>query len=177
MQNCLRVVAGLFALSAIAAGCARRDVDQQRDEGKAVANAGAAQTDTKATEAEIRRGDEEFFNAVKARDANAIAALYSDDAISMPPNSPPLRGHEAILKYNQEFLKMPGLTLTGEPETIRFSDDGTMAYEAGKYSVSFADAKGRTVKDEGKFLNVLQRVGGKWKVVADAFSSNQAAPR
>jgi hypothetical protein len=53
-------------------------------------------------------------------------------------NSPTLRGRDAILKFNQEFVKLPKLTITGEPETIRFSDDGTMAYETGKYSMSFA---------------------------------------
>ncbi|HEY3013418.1 MAG TPA: nuclear transport factor 2 family protein [Gemmatimonadales bacterium] len=174
MHNRLRFAAGLFALSTVAAGCAR----PSREDGKAGANAaGAKPADTRAAEAEIRRGDEEFFAAAKARDANAIAALYSDDAISMPPNSPPLVGHDAILKYNQDFVKAPGLTISGGPETIRFSDDGTMAYETGRYSVSYADPKGRTVKDEGKYLNVLRREGGKWKVVADAFSSNLAPPK
>ncbi|HEV2083868.1 MAG TPA: nuclear transport factor 2 family protein, partial [Gemmatimonadales bacterium] len=105
---------------------------------------------------------------------NAIAALYSNDAVSMPANSPLLVGHDAILKYNQDFLKVPHLAMTGESETIRFSDDGTMAYDTGKYSVSYVDAKGHTIKDEGKFLNVLKKVDGKWKIMVDAFSSNLA---
>ncbi len=176
MQNRLRIVAGLFALSAVVAGCERKDTDEKSEEnGKATAN--AAPVDTKAAEAEIRKGDEDFFSAAKAKDANAIAALYSTDAVSMPPNSPPLVGHDAILKYNQDFVKLPQLAITGESETIRFSDDGTMAYDAGKYSVSYVDAKGHTIKDQGKFLNVLKKVGGKWKVVVDAFSSNLAPPK
>jgi ketosteroid isomerase-like protein len=52
-----------------------------------------------------------------------------------------------------------------------------MAYAAGKYSASFTDPKGHPVKDEGKYLNVLRRVDGKWRVVADAFSSNKEPPR
>jgi uncharacterized protein (TIGR02246 family) len=131
----------------------------------------------KAAEAEIRKGDEDFFSAANARNANAIAALYSNDAVSMPENSPPLVGHDAILKYNQDFVKLPKLAITGESETIRFSDDGTMAYATGKYSVSYVDAKGHTIKDEGKYLNVLKNVDGKWKVIVDAFSSNRAPPK
>jgi ketosteroid isomerase-like protein len=50
---------------------------------------------------------------VKAGNAEAIASLYSPDAISMPANSPPLKGHEAILKFNQDFLKLPQLTDRG----------------------------------------------------------------
>jgi hypothetical protein len=60
---------------------------------------------------------------------------------SEEPRIPPLVGHDAILKFNQDFLKLPQLAMTGESETIRFSDDGTMAYDTGKCSVSFADAK------------------------------------
>ncbi|MEA2712213.1 MAG: hypothetical protein QOK27_174 [Gemmatimonadales bacterium] len=176
MQNRLRIVAGLFALSAVVLGCERKDTDEKSEEsGKAMAN--SAPADTKAAETEIRKGDEDFFGAVKSKDANAIAALYSNDAVSMPANSPPLGGHDAILKYNQDFLKVPHLAMTGESETIRFSDDGTMAYDAGKYSVSYVDAKGHTVKDEGKFLNVLKKVDGKWKIMVDAFSSNLAPPK
>jgi uncharacterized protein (TIGR02246 family) len=133
--------------------------------------------DTKAAEAEIRQSDKEFFDAVKARNANAIADLYAPDAISMPANSAPLMGRDAILKFNQEMLKAPGLVITGESDVIKFSDDGTLAYAAGKYSASFTDPKGRPVKDEGKFLNVLKQVDGKWRVVADAYSSNKEPPR
>ena len=179
MQNRLRIAAGLFALSTFAAGCAREDTDDKREHtGTAMANAvPAAPVDTKAAEAEIRKNDEDFFAGVKARDANALAATYANDAVSMPANSPPLVGHDAILKYNQEFVKLPQLAMTGGPETIGFSDDGTMAYDAGKYSASYADAKGHTSKDEGKYLNVLKKVDGRWKIVVDAFSSNLPPPK
>ena len=173
MQNRLRIAAGVVALSAVVAGCERRDTDEES--GKAMAN--TAPVDTKAAEAEIRKGDEDFFSAAKANDANAIADLYATDALSMPQNSPPLVGHDAILKYNQDFVKLPQLAITGKSETIRFSDDGTMAYDAGNYSVSYVDAKGHTIKDQGKFLNVLKKVDGKWKIVVDAFSSNLAPPK
>jgi uncharacterized protein (TIGR02246 family) len=171
MDNRLRLAAGLLVLWSVAAGCGRK-AGGERETGMAATNGGPA-VDTTAALAEIRKGDEAFFNAVKAHDAKTIADGYAEDAVSMPPNSPPLHGRDAILKFNQEFLKLPKLALTGQPETIRLSDDATMAYEAGKYSIAYADPKGRTVKDEGKYLNVLQRVGGQWKVVADAFSSNQ----
>jgi uncharacterized protein (TIGR02246 family) len=127
--------------------------------------------------AAIRKSDEAFFAAVKARDAKAAAMQYAPDATSMPANSPPLAGRDAIEKFTQQLLKLPQLTMTGRSETIRFSDDGTMAYDAGNYSMSFADAKGHTVTDQGKFLNVFRPVNGEWKIVIDAFSSNQPPPK
>ena len=131
--------------------------------------------DRAADEAAIRQMDDQFFAAVKARDAAAAAALYADDAVSMPANSPPLMGREAVMKFNAEFFKAPQLAMTGGSESIKFSDDGTVAYETGKYSATFADAKGKIIKDEGKFLNVMKKIDGKWKIVADAFSSNMPA--
>lgn len=133
--------------------------------------------DKAAAEAEIHQADIAYFSAVKAKDVTGIAAVYSSDAISSPPNSPPLNGNEAIRKFNEEFVKLPQLDMTGEGTLIKFSDDGTLAYEVGKYSMSAADAKGKPFKDEGKFLNVWQRVDGKWKIVADAFSSNLPQPK
>ena len=179
MQNRLRIAAGLLAVSAVVAGCAKKDTDEKsEDSGKAMANApAAAPVDTKAAEAEIRKIDEDYFAATKAKDANAIAALYSEDAVSMVPNSPALAGRDAIVKYYQDFLKLPQLAMTGGAETIKFSDDGTMAYDGGKYSASWVDAKGHTIKEEGKYLEVVKKVDGKWKVVTDANNSNMAPPK
>jgi uncharacterized protein (TIGR02246 family) len=177
MQSRIQI-AGLLVLSSIALGCAPKPAGERRvDNATAAAPATAARVDTSAAVTAIRKNDADFFAAVNARDAKAAAMLYAPDATSMPANSPPLVGRDAIEKFNQEFLKLPKLTMAGESETIRFSDDGTMAYDAGKYSVSFADAKGHTVRDEGKFLNVFRISNGEWKVVIDAFSSNHPAPR
>ena len=174
MNPCLRAAAACCALATIVAGCDQPEMGGQRE---GASPPTAAPFDRAAAEAEIRKGDEEFFNAVKAKDAQAIANTYASDAVSNPPNSPPLKGRDAIVKYNEEFLKLPKVTMTGETETIGFSDDGTLAYNTGKYTATFADEKGRTIKDEGKYLNVLRKVDGKWKVVVDAFSSNLPPPK
>src|SRR5262249_23773850 len=133
--------------------------------------------DTVAAAAEIRKGDSTFMAAASSGDVDAAVAGYASDAISNPPNSPPLVGHDAIRKYTADFLKLPKVHITGSSQTIRFPDDGTMAGAKGSYSLTFADPKGNMVKEEGKYLNVLRPVNGKWVVVADAFSSNTPPPK
>lgn len=178
MQSRLQIATGLLAVSFFTVDCAPKPAGDRQDENAAAAAPVAVpRIDTTAAVAAIRRNDDAFFAAVKARDAKAAAMLYAPDATSMPANSPPVVGRDAIEKYNQEFLKLPKLTMTGESQLIRFSGDGTMAYDAGRYSVSFVDAKGHAVTDEGKFLNVLRPVNGEWLVVVDAFSSNQPPPK
>lgn len=179
MQNRLRIAAGLLAVSVVVPGCARKDADEKgEDSGKAMAApAAAAPVDTKAATNEVRALDSEYFAAAKAKDANAIAGLYSNDAVSQSPNAPPLAGHDAIIKYNQDFLKLPQMVITGGSDAISLSDDGTMAYDLGHYSLTYVDAKGKAVKDEGKYLEVLKKVDGKWKIVADANNTNLAPPK
>jgi uncharacterized protein (TIGR02246 family) len=159
----------LLAVATVTTTACSKPASNAADTGMAAAT---PVVDKKAAEAEIRAGDSAFFAAVKAKDANAIAATYSTNAVSMPPNSPPLKGRDAIKKFNEDFVKLPQLTMTGESEDIQFSDDGTMAYATGKYAASWADAKGKTITDEGKYLNVFKKVGGKWELVVDSFSSN-----
>lgn len=167
----------ILALGAASvAACTKTSSTTTTDTGTAATAATAPAVDKKAAEAEIRAGDQTYFDGVKAKNAETLAGTYSDDAVSMPANSPPVKGHEAIRKFNEDFLKLPGVEMTGGPDDVKFSDDGTMAYETGHYTASWNDAKGKKVTEEGKYLNVLQKVGGKWKVVADAFSGN-AAPK
>src|SRR6266550_48756 len=171
MQNRIKIVAGVMLASAVIGGCGRKDTDEKEDSVKST-TAAAPAFDKKAAEAEIRAGDQVFFDGVKAKDAEVLASTYSNDAVSMPANSPPVKGHDAIKKFNEDFLKLPQVTMTGETEDVTFSDDGTMAYATGKYTASWVDAKGKKVTEDGKYLNVLKKVDGKWKVVADAFSGN-----
>lgn len=175
MQKRFGIIAGCIVLSVVAASCSRKDTDEKEDSAKAMS--AAPKVDKGAIEATIRKSDTAYFNAVKARDANAIAAMYSSDAISSPPNAPPLTSGDAIKKSNEDFLKMPQVQMTGEATVINVSDDGTMAYEVGKYTMTSVDAKGKPVKDEGKYLNVWRLVDGKWKIVADSFSSNNPPPK
>ena len=178
MQNRFRIVTGLVVVSIVIVGCSRKDTDDKtEDSSKAAAAPAAVPVDKKAAETEIRSLDSAYFAAVKARDANAVAAVYANDAVSMGANTPALKGHDAIVKYYQDFLKTPQLTMSGGPEMVDISDDGSMAYDAGNYSVSFADAKGKVIKDHGKYLEVLKKVDGKWKVVVDADNSDMAPPK
>lgn len=168
-------VIALVACIAVLAGCTAKS-DAPADTGMAAQGVATPPADRAADEAAIRQLDAEFFNAVQAKNAAGAAATYASDATSLPPNSPPLKGTEAITRYTEQVLKTPELTMTGESTDIDFSDDGTVAYATGKYSVTFKDAKGKTIKDEGKYLNVLKKIDGKWKIVADAFNSNTPLP-
>ena len=173
MQHRIKILASIVFAAGITAACGPKAAANA--DSTAAATAAAPAFDKAAAEAEIKAGDQSYFAAVKAKDVNMLASTYANDAVSMPPNNPQLNGHDEIVKYNDGMLKTPNFTMTGETKTVSFSDDGTVAYASGTYSASWTDAKGKTVKDDGKYLNVLRKVDGKWKVVMDSFSSNMPA--
>lgn len=131
--------------------------------------------DRAAEEAAIKQADEQFFAAVNARNATAAADAYADDAVYMEAGSPAITGKDAIRKQLEGLVKLPQISMSGGATNIKFSDDGTMAYEEGKFSLGYADAKGKAVKEDGKYLIIWRKSDGKWKTVSESNSMDKAA--
>lgn len=105
--------------------------------------------------------------AMNAGDAKAIAAMYTEDALRMPYQAPAVQGREAIAKNIQETLDQ-GITsveLThGGSET-----HGKMGWAHGTYKLMTADG---ALAQEGKWMNVTKKVGGKWYIQADIWNTD-----
>jgi uncharacterized protein (TIGR02246 family) len=172
MQHRTKILAAVATICASVAACGPKAGGAGDSAGATTA---AAPADRSADEAAIKGLDTVYFNAVKAKDVNMLASVYANDAVSMPPNNPQLNGHDDIVKYNDAMLKAPNFAMTGDTKTVTFSDDGTLAYSTGTYSATWNDAKGKAMKEDGKFLNVMKKVDGKWKIIVDSFSSNNPA--
>src|SRR6266511_1124286 len=126
-------------------GCTAKS-NPPADTGMAAQGVVTPPADRAAEEAAIKQADDQFFKDVNAKNAAAAAEAYSDDAIYMEAGSPTITGKDAISKHLDGFVKLPQLAVTGGATDIKFSDDGTVAYETGKFSVAYADAKGKPVK-------------------------------
>jgi len=105
-----------------------------------------------------------------AGDADAVAALYWDDAVLMPPGAPATKGRAAISAYiagDSSSSKAAGLTMNIEHGPINVS--GTRAWQDGAFRVT--DASGATV-DTGKYLSVLEKRDGTWRLARDIYNSD-----
>ena len=111
---------------------------------------------------------------MKAKDAAAIAQLYTDDGAVMPPNGPISKGHEAIQKTWASMMQTPGFDLTITPEQIIVSSSGDMALDRGTYKLAIAP-NGTAQTDTGKYVVVWRKIGGEWKAAADIFNSDLPA--
>lgn len=164
----------LLAVAGVTTTACGKPTDAPADSGMAAQGVITPPADRAAEEAAIKEADAEFFTAVNAKNAAAAAETYSDDAVYMEAGAPAITGKDAIRKHLENLVKLPQLAMSGEAIDIKFSDDGTVAYERGKYSLGYADAKGNPVKDEGKYLIVWRKFDGTWKTVAESNNSDKA---
>lgn len=108
------------------------------------------------------------MEAIAAKDAKAVAAIYAEDGQMLPPNAPKAVGREALEKAWAGLMGMPGMTLTFETETFVFAKSGDLAVDIGTYKFT---AGGHT--ENGKAVVTWTKRDGKWLVLTDMFSSDQ----
>lgn len=108
---------------------------------------------------------EKAFNAGKAGE---IAALYTSDAMLLPPNAEFVKGQEAIESFWAEMIA--GISGTLEIQEIGL--DGDLAYVIGLYDL--VDSEGKPV-DQGKYVEVWTRADGTWRLHRDIWNSSMPA--
>ena len=133
------------------------------------------QSSTAGAETAIRAIADQYVKATLAGDAKAIAALYTDDAVEMPPNTPMVKGRAALEQYYQKQFaagKIAKFSLT-HLETRSSGDSG---YDVGTYTQTITAAKGAPMNDSGKYVVILKRVAGAWKVAYAIYNSDNPPP-
>ena len=108
-------------------------------------------------------------------DAAGVAGLYTSDGALMAPGAPIAQGQQALEAAWGGLMKAPGFGLTFKADEIVVASGGDMALDRGTYELSLDGPDGPT-KDIGKYVVVWRNVDGQWKVAADIFNSDGAAP-
>jgi ketosteroid isomerase-like protein len=133
-----------------------------------------AAADTSADEAALKAATLTWMEAYNAGEVEKIVALYTDDAVLMPPHVPVASGHAAIrafLTTDTAGAKAAGVKLVPGTSTVGVAGD--TGWESGTYTI--ADASGATV-DSGSFLSVSHKVNGKWLYYRDTYNSDRPLP-
>jgi len=105
-----------------------------------------------ADEAAIRAQTTSWVKAYNGGDAKAVAALYAEDALLLPPGAPGVRGRAAILEFiakDAADSKAAGAVFAVDPKTV----------------------KGAVVEN-GKFLSVSRKKDGKWLYIRDTWNAD-----
>jgi uncharacterized protein (TIGR02246 family) len=134
----------------------------------------APSTRASSLDAGIRAVSDQYVKAALAGDAKGVADLYTEDAVEMPPNSPPIKGRAAIQQYYEKVfgeMKLSRFTLT-HLETRGLGDAG---YDVGTYQQNMTPAGAAALDETGKFAVILKRTGGRWRVAYAIYNSDRPA--
>jgi ketosteroid isomerase-like protein len=122
-----------------------------------------------ADEAALRSATASWVETWNTRNVDAHAALYSEDAVLLPPNQPAIFGRDAIRAATAEQMA-EGVAI--ELEDLEIRVDGDSGYKAGRYRLR--DAAGNLI-DRGKYIEIWSRFGGQWLIHRDIWNSSLPA--
>lgn len=107
---------------------------------------------------------------IAAQNDSAIAALYADDAVLMPPNQPRKTGADIRAFFAGMWVIKPKMTLT--TDKVVASEAGDVAAEEGSFTLEYPGADGKPINDTGKYIVLWRKTDKGWKVVRDIFNTD-----
>lgn len=114
-----------------------------------------------AVESAIQR----YVEASNRGDVAALASLYAEDAMLLPPDHEPIQGREAIRAFWRQGTDT-GLAVTN----LAVEVNGNLGYLVGQYHLPATDEE---PADSGKYVMCLKRQrDGSWKVTADIWNQS-----
>ncbi len=155
MKKFIQLASFLTILAFTLSGCN----NQQKEEATE-----AEPMDMAALKVEIQAMEDAYSAGEKAKDADAVAAYYSEDAVSYGRNKQPLEGRAAI---RESIAKSIANDTLGEYSVYKVVDlyaDGDLATEIGSWTQF--DAAGAETEN-GYYMSVFEKRDGKYECVRD----------
>ena len=134
-----------------------------------MATAGATREDVVRA---IHAIDREFMDAVAAKDAERVAALYAEDAQILMPGRPTISGQSEILSFYKTAFQ--GLIRSILLDTTDIEISGDLAYATGRNRITLTPPGEAPREERGKYVVVYRRASAAdWKVVIDSYSNDE----
>jgi uncharacterized protein (TIGR02246 family) len=121
----------------------------------------------------IEEGNAKFGKAIRKGDGGAIAALYTEDATLLPPDSNMIKGRGGIEAFWTGGLQMgiKEAVLT----TVDVSAGDDLAYEIGAFTIKIQPEGKELIEQKGKYVVVWKKaLDAGWKLHVDIWNSGPA---
>jgi uncharacterized protein (TIGR02246 family) len=126
---------------------------------------------TEIVRAELAQTYASYAGALEAREASALAAHYSDDAVILVPGSDLIAGSEAVRAYCEGLCALPYRFRLSGFSLEHLLLDGDYAIEVSRYStISTTLERGLERVARSKALLVWRRMQGRWAIVREMYS-------
>lgn len=125
-------------------------------------------------EAAIRATDAQWLAAVKSRDVEKTISFWSDDAIILPPDMPPVVGKKAIRDYVAGAFASPEFSIIWELDKVVVASSGDMAYATGNDVITYKRADGKRVSMNARAVVVWRKqADNSWKAAVDIWNAGK----
>jgi ketosteroid isomerase-like protein len=161
MKHVLPMMLATAATAFAVSGCTRG--------AQAAADSAQIATSIKAQEAQWQKD-------YAAKDINALAAHYADDAALGGPGDAVATNDVDRRKSLEVLLNDPNLNLTFASDRIEVAQSGDLASSRGHYTITTTDkATSKPVTSSGSYLTVYKKQGdGSWKAIEDFITPGPA---
>ena len=132
-----------------------------------------ASKDQSADVAAIMKADSSWDKASEAKSADRWLAMYTDDAMMMPPGGN-LSKDKATREENvKKMFATPGMSLRFQTSKVELAQSADMGYAVGAYQWSSKDASGKDYHEIGKYCETWKKQSdGNWKCIIDIWNAD-----
>ncbi len=124
--------------------------------------------------AAIKASPDAFAEAMLAGDWAAVAALFTEDAVFMPPNGPAVEGRTAI----QASLEPLPPFAQFEATIVQIDGRGNLAFVRATYSETYTvEGTPEPIHNTGKYVEIWRKQpDGKWLIAVEIWNSDLPLP-
>ena len=115
----------------------------------------------------------EWEEAVQNQDAAALAALYTADAVLLPPGGEIVRGRTGAEELWGAVMSGMGLKAV-DLQTVEFEISGQTAFEVGEPILTLEPEGGEPATQFAKYVYVWKKEDGTWKLHWDIWNDKPA---
>jgi ketosteroid isomerase-like protein len=127
--------------------------------------AGLSQVDLAA----VHQAQEDDVRLTNAQDWKGDLALYTEDAILMPPNQAAIQGKAPIQAWMGAYPPISNL----QEESLEIVVRGNLAYDRGTYSMTVTHVGAAPLEDHGKYLTIWRKQADEsWKISRAIYNSD-----
>ncbi|MDA2931509.1 SgcJ/EcaC family oxidoreductase, partial [Acidobacteria bacterium AH-259-O06] len=130
-------------------------------------------TSTEADVEAVNSLHDEYVTVHNDNDAERLAALYTQDAVLMPPNEPARAGNQAVQSWFQDAFDQSTAELSLASDEVQVTADS--AFDRGTYTIKLTPKSGgEAIEDNGKWILILRKQpDGSWKIARAIWNSDK----
>ena len=111
-----------------------------------------------------------WLTAYNTNTPASFPAMYTEDAVVLPPGSQPVKGRQAIGQFWEDRLK-PGNRKDHTFEIVSLQQDGQYAYQVARWTLNIISKTGEPMKVSGSTVRIFEhQPDGAWLTKVHIFN-------